>query len=142
MHYSSSQKIMLVGEGNFSFAASLATAFGSANNIVATSLDSKGITCDNLFRFCYTAPRIHIIDIIDLLKLRTFCFQSDSTIKNRFRVVSTRDGQWLWRAGNRGYLSITVYSRTSITVYSLGNCLNGYTHTHNRLVPVYPFILF
>ncbi|KAM1032312.1 hypothetical protein ACFX2I_035908 [Malus domestica] len=41
MHYSSSQKILLVGEGNFSFAASLATAFGSANNIVATSLDSK-----------------------------------------------------------------------------------------------------
>ncbi|CAN6684221.1 unnamed protein product [Malus baccata var. baccata] len=41
MHYSSSQKILLVGEGNFSFAASLATAFGSANNIVATSLDSE-----------------------------------------------------------------------------------------------------
>ncbi|XP_050149617.1 uncharacterized protein At4g26485-like isoform X3 [Malus sylvestris] len=41
MHYSSSQKILLVGEGNFSFAACLATAFGSANNIVATTLDSK-----------------------------------------------------------------------------------------------------
>ncbi|KAM1234759.1 hypothetical protein FF1_004290 [Malus domestica] len=41
MHYSGSQKILLVGEGNFSFAACLATAFASASNIVATSLDSK-----------------------------------------------------------------------------------------------------
>lgn len=42
-HYSSNQKILLVGEGDFSFAACLATAFGSAENMVATSLDSKGI---------------------------------------------------------------------------------------------------
>ncbi|KAM5586822.1 uncharacterized protein ABKV19_005645 [Rosa sericea] len=41
MHYSSSQKILLVGEGNFSFAACLAKEFGSAKNMVATSLDSK-----------------------------------------------------------------------------------------------------
>ncbi|KAL6999073.1 25S rRNA (uracil2634-N3)-methyltransferase [Sarracenia purpurea var. burkii] len=41
MHYSSSHKILLVGEGDFSFAACLATAFGSAANIIATSLDSK-----------------------------------------------------------------------------------------------------
>ncbi|XP_028081873.1 uncharacterized protein At4g26485 [Camellia sinensis] len=40
-HYSSSQKILLVGEGDFSFAACLATAFGSALNMVATSLDSQ-----------------------------------------------------------------------------------------------------
>ena len=41
-HYSNQQLILLVGEGDFSFASSLATAFGSATNIVATSLDSKG----------------------------------------------------------------------------------------------------
>ncbi|KAM5586823.1 uncharacterized protein ABKV19_005646 [Rosa sericea] len=41
VHYSSSQKILLVGEGDFSFAACLATAFGSAANIVATSLNSR-----------------------------------------------------------------------------------------------------
>ncbi|XP_057962442.1 heavy metal-associated isoprenylated plant protein 41-like [Malania oleifera] len=39
-HYSSSHRILLVGEGDFSFALSLATAFGSARNLVATSLDS------------------------------------------------------------------------------------------------------
>ncbi|XP_021816997.1 uncharacterized protein At4g26485-like isoform X2 [Prunus avium] len=41
MHYSSSQKILLVSEGNFSFAACLAKEFGSAVNMVATSFDSK-----------------------------------------------------------------------------------------------------
>ncbi|XP_062014551.1 uncharacterized protein At4g26485-like [Rosa rugosa] len=41
-HYSRSQKILLVGEGDFSFALCLARAFGSADNMVATSLDSKG----------------------------------------------------------------------------------------------------
>ncbi|XVE50919.1 hypothetical protein DITRI_Ditri01bG0202000 [Diplodiscus trichospermus] len=40
-HYSSSYKILLVGEGNFSFAACLGRAFGSAANMVITSLDSR-----------------------------------------------------------------------------------------------------
>ncbi|MED6131693.1 hypothetical protein PIB30_012132 [Stylosanthes scabra] len=39
-HYSSRQRILLVGEGDFSFSLSLATAFGSAHNLVATSIDS------------------------------------------------------------------------------------------------------
>jgi 25S rRNA (uracil2634-N3)-methyltransferase len=42
-HYSNHHKILLVGEGDFSFALSLANAFGSASNMVATSRDSKGI---------------------------------------------------------------------------------------------------
>ncbi|XP_031407168.1 uncharacterized protein At4g26485-like isoform X2 [Punica granatum] len=41
MHYSSNHDILLVGEGDFSFAACLARAFGSAPHIVATSLDSR-----------------------------------------------------------------------------------------------------
>ncbi|KAF6153862.1 hypothetical protein GIB67_001095 [Kingdonia uniflora] len=41
-HYCSSHKILLVGEGDFSFSACLAKAFGSAHNMVATSLDSLG----------------------------------------------------------------------------------------------------
>ncbi|KAI3962248.1 hypothetical protein MKX01_030798 [Papaver californicum] len=40
-HYSSCQKILLVGEGDFSFSACLAKTFGSAHNMVATSLDDK-----------------------------------------------------------------------------------------------------
>ncbi|XP_068642459.1 uncharacterized protein At4g26485-like isoform X1 [Aristolochia californica] len=42
-HYCSSQRILLVGEGDFSFSACLAECFGSARNMVATSLDSEGI---------------------------------------------------------------------------------------------------
>ncbi|XP_057440768.1 uncharacterized protein At4g26485-like [Lotus japonicus] len=41
-HYSSHHKILLVGEGDFSFALCLAKAFGSASNMVATSLNSEG----------------------------------------------------------------------------------------------------
>nr|VDD49787.1 unnamed protein product [Brassica oleracea] len=40
-HYSSKHKILLVGEGDFSFSLCLASAFGSATNITATSLDSE-----------------------------------------------------------------------------------------------------
>ncbi|KAK4491805.1 hypothetical protein RD792_002581 [Penstemon davidsonii] len=40
-HYSSNHNILLVGEGDFSFAACLARAFGRATNMVATSLDSQ-----------------------------------------------------------------------------------------------------
>lgn len=42
-HYSSGHNILLVGEGDFSFSLCLGMTFGSANNIVATSLDSYGI---------------------------------------------------------------------------------------------------
>lgn len=41
-HYSSKHRILLVGEGDFSFSLSLARAFGSAHTLVATSLDSHG----------------------------------------------------------------------------------------------------
>lgn len=38
----SNKQILLVGEGDFSFSLSIAKAFGSATNITATSLDSRG----------------------------------------------------------------------------------------------------
>ncbi|KAK1373351.1 heavy metal-associated isoprenylated plant protein 41 [Heracleum sosnowskyi] len=39
-YYSSLHEILLVGEGDFSFSTCLAQSFGSASNIVASSLDS------------------------------------------------------------------------------------------------------
>ncbi|XVF03579.1 hypothetical protein REPUB_Repub05bG0005500 [Reevesia pubescens] len=46
-YYCSSHKMLLVGEGDFSFSACLAKAFGSATNMVATSLDSRGFLFRN-----------------------------------------------------------------------------------------------
>ncbi|XP_050379878.1 uncharacterized protein At4g26485-like [Argentina anserina] len=40
-NHCNSQQILLVGEGDFSFSACLARAFGCATNMVATSLDSQ-----------------------------------------------------------------------------------------------------
>ncbi|KAB2634757.1 hypothetical protein D8674_039835 [Pyrus ussuriensis x Pyrus communis] len=40
-HYSRSQKILLVGEGDLSFPVCLARTLGSATSLVATSLDSE-----------------------------------------------------------------------------------------------------
>ncbi|KAF6153856.1 hypothetical protein GIB67_001089 [Kingdonia uniflora] len=49
-HYCSSHRILLVGEGDFSFSASLAMAFGSATNMVATSLDPLGFLKENYMK--------------------------------------------------------------------------------------------
>ncbi|KAK9673758.1 hypothetical protein RND81_12G187300 [Saponaria officinalis] len=49
--YTSKQKILLVGEGNFSFSASLAVAFGCASNMIATSLNSQEYLEKNYRRF-------------------------------------------------------------------------------------------
>ncbi|XXG55265.1 hypothetical protein AAC387_Pa03g2969 [Persea americana] len=42
-HYTSLHEILLVGEGDFSFSLCLANAFGSASNIVTTSLDNYDV---------------------------------------------------------------------------------------------------
>jgi len=48
-HYSSSDKILLVGEGDFSFSLCLAKAFGSAMNMTATSFDDRGMIETRVF---------------------------------------------------------------------------------------------
>ncbi|PKU79347.1 uncharacterized protein At4g26485-like [Dendrobium catenatum] len=57
-HYSSSHRILLVGEGDFSFSACLAKAFGSAKNMIATSYDNL----DKLLEKHLTA-RSHLDDL-------------------------------------------------------------------------------
>ncbi|CAL5073745.1 unnamed protein product [Urochloa decumbens] len=56
--YSSTQSILLVGEGNFSFALALATAFGSGANLVATSLDT-----DEALRSKYNRAESNIMSL-------------------------------------------------------------------------------
>jgi 25S rRNA (uracil2634-N3)-methyltransferase len=63
-HYSSSHKILLVGEGDFSFAVCLGKAFGTAENMIATSFDSKGISWVETFfhllflYICFCSPNL------------------------------------------------------------------------------------
>jgi hypothetical protein len=52
-HYSSEQSILTVGDGDFSFSLALATAFGSGENLVATSLDSYGLIYSPCSRLIY-----------------------------------------------------------------------------------------
>ena len=49
-HYSSKHRILLVGEGDFSFSLCIARAFGFARNMVATSLDTQG-TCICIYTY-------------------------------------------------------------------------------------------
>ncbi|PKU75017.1 uncharacterized protein At4g26485-like [Dendrobium catenatum] len=60
-HYSSSHRILLVGEGDFSFSACLVKAFGSANNMITTSYDNL----DELLEKYWTA-RIHLDELKSL----------------------------------------------------------------------------
>lgn len=59
-HYSSSQRILLVGEGDFSFSLSLAKAFGSAHNMVATSLDTQGIISNSVSKRLWSLMEVLI----------------------------------------------------------------------------------
>ncbi|KAI3695209.1 hypothetical protein L1987_78200 [Smallanthus sonchifolius] len=69
-HYSSDHQILLVGEGDFSFSLSLAMVFGSAQNIVATSLDSYDLVIKKYKRaktnlemlYGYGAQLLHGVD--------------------------------------------------------------------------------
>lgn len=82
-HYSSIHQILLVGEGDFSFSLSLANAFGSAVNIVATSLD----TCDMLFKKYSKAQS----NVNELKKLGATIIHEVDATKMKFQVgIRTR----------------------------------------------------
>lgn len=63
-HYSSGHRILLVGEGDFSFSACLAIKFIWAPNIIATSLDSRGsnrtCTCSYYIYIDYIRKKKHV----------------------------------------------------------------------------------
>lgn len=76
--YGSCHRILLVGEGDFSFAACLAMTFGSATNMISTSLDSLGFLSNNYRR---AVSNIHelksrgstVIHNFDATKMADYC---------------------------------------------------------------------
>ncbi|GLJ08340.1 hypothetical protein SUGI_0086730 [Cryptomeria japonica] len=83
MHYSSLQTILLVGEGNFSFSSALATAFESAENIVASSIDSE----DKVLRV-YNTARSSIENLESRKAL--VLYEVDATRLHEIEELSTR----------------------------------------------------
>ncbi|KAG4920668.1 Heavy metal-associated isoprenylated plant protein 41 isoform C [Glycine soja] len=68
-HYSSYHQILLVGEGDFSFSLSLAKSFGSASNMVASSLNSYGLSLSLLpFSFVIVILACAAHDVIKMYK--------------------------------------------------------------------------
>ncbi|XP_034704161.1 uncharacterized protein At4g26485-like, partial [Vitis riparia] len=90
-HYSSEYKILLVGEGDFSFSASLAVAFASATNITATSLDSIEFLSTN-YRYALSnidtlrslgAKVMHDVDATKMAHVFPFnCMRFDRVVYN------------------------------------------------------------
>ncbi|KAL9682176.1 hypothetical protein QQ045_013969 [Rhodiola kirilowii] len=103
--YCSSQKILLVGEGDFSFSACLARAFGSATNMVATSLDSEAYLRSNYK---------NAMDNIFLLRMRgsKVFHEVDATdIKNHKMIKDLRFNRIIYNFPHAGHFSNTNSAR-------------------------------
>ncbi|XVF76972.1 hypothetical protein PTKIN_Ptkin14bG0002900 [Pterospermum kingtungense] len=77
-HYCSYHKMLLVGEGDFSFSTSLAKAFGSATNMVATSLDSRGFLFRNYKKAMFNIQELRtrgctVLHDVDATEMANHC---------------------------------------------------------------------
>ncbi|KAL0560853.1 hypothetical protein IC582_001267 [Cucumis melo] len=87
-HYSDSHYILLVGEGNFSFSVALATALGSATNMVATSLDSKS---NSLFQSFSAFFNLFLSTIFIAISIYTLLKKYSSTIETTLEELEEMD---------------------------------------------------
>ena len=85
-HYSSNHQILLVGEGDFSFSLSLANSFGSASNILASSLEPYGIflslslslslspcLCISFLFMLYISMSMHMFSVFVFMNVLFLC---------------------------------------------------------------------
>ncbi|WZZ89691.1 hypothetical protein YC2023_118270 [Brassica napus] len=119
-HYNNKQKILLVGEGDFSFSLSLARAFGSATNLIATSLDSQ------VERFIMVTERICMVRASHQLRYPEVTTELERNYKNGKANVEE-----LERLGCNVVFGVNVHSMT--TKPNLG-C----SATHDRVIFNFP----
>ncbi|KAL1202620.1 hypothetical protein V5N11_006595 [Cardamine amara subsp. amara] len=91
-HYSSNHQILLVGEGDFSFSLCLASAFGSATNITATSLDSEDELCEKFKYAMHNVRRLerYGCDIQHEVDVHTMSFDNSLSLRRYDRIVFNR----------------------------------------------------
>eukprot|EP01018_Ginkgo_biloba_P021622 Gb_11798 [translate_table: standard] len=82
-HYSSFHQILLIGEGDFSFSLALANAFGSAHNMVATSLDSREKVTG-----VYESARNTLLNLINLGAM--VLHEVDATTMDELNIIKDR----------------------------------------------------
>ncbi|CAN6196357.1 unnamed protein product [Urochloa humidicola] len=82
-YYSSTQSILLVGDGDFSFSLALATAFRSGTNIVATSLDTYEVLLGKYSKAESNIMKLKILEtkVLHGVDVETIKFHAD--LKNR-----------------------------------------------------------
>ena len=102
-YYCSYHKILLVGEGDFSFSACLAVAFGSARNMVATSLDSRGKKLHALLNSNFIYPSLLALSApyVIVLSICLFLQEQKSTSKRIGKLISEskQRGKLMFEAG-------------------------------------------
>ncbi|KAI3769111.1 hypothetical protein L6452_00210 [Arctium lappa] len=88
-HYSSNHQILLVGEGDFSFALSLAISFRSGFNIVASSIDSYDVVIKKYNRAKTNLDLLHSLGarLLYDVDARTMKLHTDLHVRKFDRIV-------------------------------------------------------